>query len=231
METSATIWDYRKIGTKLTPVQTAYMNGNLDIARILVRYGAKEENKEEIIQLMFLEACSSGTVKKMESLLKKGAIINRKTNGKTPLILSLDGLAFNNTFFDRVNFLLDNGADVNIAAEDKYGSTTALHKVIEGNRHFVKNNNLGPRFKNFPEEFKKLLKKVINHKAYVSAQDTWGQTPLHIAAKNSDVYSTKLLIENNAKIMVRDDDGQTPLDVSKSGEVIKLLKDAGATEL
>lgn len=56
-------------------------------------------------------------------------------------------------------------------------------------------------------------------------------TPLHIAAKQNDIYMATTLIKAGAKIMPKDDTGKTPLDYAESAEMIKLLKSHGAKEL
>jgi ankyrin repeat protein len=64
----------------------------------------------------------------------------------------------------------------------------------------------------------------------VSAVDSLGRTPLHIAAENDNVQAGEILIKEGAKVMPRDKMGKTPLDYAESAAMIKLLKQNGATE-
>ncbi|MDG2199939.1 MAG: ankyrin repeat domain-containing protein, partial [Phycisphaerales bacterium] len=81
--------------------------------------------------------------------------------------------------------------------------------------------------KTVTEQFKLL----IEAGAKVSATGSkWHRTPLHWAADMDCIFIAELLIKANCKIMPRDKDGKTPLDLAESGDMIKLLKDHGATE-
>ena len=75
------------------------------------------------------------------------------------------------------------------------------------------------------------IEALLNAGAHVSSRGHNGMTPLHIAAKENDMYVATTLIKAGAKIMPKDDTGKTPLDYAESAEMIKLLKSYGAKEL
>jgi ankyrin repeat protein len=75
-----------------------------------------------------------------------------------------------------------------------------------------------------------LLSELIKHGARVAGRDSTGRTPLHIAAENTNMAAARFLLESGATVMPRDEKGRTPLDMAESSEMIKLLKQHGATE-
>src|SRR5207248_787631 len=84
--------------------------------------------------------------------------------------------------------------------------------------------------KEHPECSEALLSELVTMGAHVSALDSKGQTPLHIAAERNNLFAALLLLKSGAKVMPRDKQGRTPLDLAESGEMISLLKSHGATE-
>jgi ankyrin repeat protein len=75
-----------------------------------------------------------------------------------------------------------------------------------------------------------VLSELIAKGARVSSRDSKDRTPLHIAAEKNHLFAAQLLLKNGAKVMPRDKSGRTPLDMAESAEMIKLLKQHGATE-
>lgn len=69
---------------------------------------------------------------------------------------------------------------------------------------------------------------VLKHQpAWLNAQDTKGQTPLHLAANlnRTDVVAL-FLLQDNVDDSVRDNFGKTPLDVAGGPEVSTLITGA-----
>jgi ankyrin repeat protein len=94
----------------------------------------------------------------------------------------------------------------------------------------IKKEIKNERMKDSPVYARLVIESLLRHGALVSARDSDGMTPLHIAAEKNNIIGAKMLIEAGSKIMPKDDKGKTPLDYAESAEMIKLLKDHGAKE-
>jgi ankyrin repeat protein len=72
-----------------------------------------------------------------------------------------------------------------------------------------------------------LIKQGIN----VNARDSWGSTPLHIAASYGNYAIAKLLLDKGALVDAPDNEGYTPLHRAVRADeedIVRLLLDAGA---
>jgi len=224
----AATWPNDEIGTALSPVEEAVKSGYQDVADLLVAHGATKPNEKHAVQLRFLEAARYDGVDSLEGFLKKGANVNYKgPDGETALINALwgDGLIHPCAALAKVTFLLNVGADPNLSGKGiTYGSAPPLHQAVEVTGMLAqarKGENPCPGM---------VLSKLIAEGAHVSSANSAGETPLHLAAKRSDILAAKLLLEAGAKVMPRDSKGQTPLDLAEAGNMIKLLKSHGAKE-
>ena len=225
---SATSWSTYEIGGigyRFTPIEVATACGHEKIVELLASYGAKKLDKEDAIQVRFIEVAKSGTVSELEELLKNGAAINsRNRNEETALIEALDGLFLPDLgVYMRVMYLLDSGADVNLGGKGVHGQTLPLHEAIYYSQFSFKHNEDNIYAK-------KILQALIKRGAFVSGEDEEGKTPLHIAAEYNHLYAAKLLLKSGSKVMPIDKSGKTPLDYAESAEMIKLLKEHGAKE-
>jgi uncharacterized protein len=154
-------------------------------------------------------AARQGAVATAEALIKGGANINQRGAGdKTTPIL----VAAINGHFDLVSYLLDNGADPNLASE---GGVTPLYAVINVQwqpRSFY------PQPRAYLQQkigYLELIKKLLDQGADPNARtnrNTWftqynfdllrtddsGASPFWRAAYASDIAAMKLLIEHGA---------------------------------
>jgi ankyrin repeat protein len=113
-----------------------------------------------------------------------------------------------------VEYLLENGADVNIEEND--GQTPLFNAAIHNNDGDMTITKL-------------LLKKGAN----INHKDNDGKTPLILASTYGNIEFVKILLkEENLDLNVRNslENGGTALTYANSAEVIKLLEEAGATE-
>lgn len=72
--------------------------------------------------------------------------------------------------------------------------------------------------------YARYYKKLIEINVPVNAQDTDGNTPLHLAAKNGDVEGCRFLLNNGADVILQNKEGKIPFQVTKNREVKKLFK-------
>jgi len=234
---SATSWPTYKIGGRsynFTPIEVATAHGHEKIVELLTSYGAKKLDKEDAVQVRFIEVACSGRVSELIEQLEKGANINtRNRNGETALINALFGLFLPTTEkYEKIMYLLDAGADVNLEGKGfGLGLTLPLHEAIYQSQ-FVFRHNRDPRDPRDPRKVyaEKILQALIKKGAYISGRDRDDKTPLHIAAEYNHLYAAELLLKSGAKVMPKDKKGKTPLDYAESSEMIKLLKKYGAKE-
>ena len=95
------------------------------------------------------------------------------------------------------------------------------------------------QIKHFEEDMKEMIKKtskeiveiLISHGADINAKDESDITPLHYAAKNSDVQIVEFLISHGADIDAKDINDETPLHYAACkdrSETAKVLISNGA---
>ena len=230
-------WNKRKIGGfyyERSPVDEAYAHGYDDIADLLIEHGAKPPSRQSILQLRLIEASREGDLSDLRELIDQGAYVDGEilaSNDKNTALLNSIGfrVGLDNSNYQKVRFLLEQKADPN-----KLGKTFAYCCYLYKPLHVaVKNSSL--YFKYDIDSYEShisqmILDVLIDYGAHVSGVDENNMTPLHHAAKESNVYATRLLLKNNAKVMSKDNNGKTPLDYAESGEMIQLLKKYGARE-
>lgn len=197
-----------------TPLFFAYEYDHPETANILLSHGAKPLPQAAWIQSAFVMAARDGHISKLQKFLQQGAIvdgINRR--GETALIASI-GVGEPNEAFE---WLLKNGANPNLNAKFSFFKQSPLSVAV------------CPNFR----VRDRIIKTLLQYGARVSAADSdlsFQRTPLHWAAWCHNDRAVKILIDEGAKVMPRDKDGKTPLDLAQDGEIIKLLKSAGAVE-
>lgn len=111
--------------------------------------------------------------------------------------------------FDKIRYLIENGADVNTKTEN---GNTQLHYV-------AKNNNID------------IVKLLIEHGADVNTRNDHEETPLTWACIDNRSEIVKLLVENGADVNTKDNCGFTPLDYAtqySDKSTITYLKAHGA---
>lgn len=206
----------KEIGStdELTPLFFAYKYDRPETADILLKYGANPLLVSDWIQSAFIRAASNGDIPKMQKAMQHGATIDGiNHNGETALITSIDfGL-----HHETIEWLLKNGANPNFNANKSFFKQSPLSVAVCP--------NLRGR--------DRIIKTLLQYGARVSAPDSdssFQRTPLHWAVWCHNDVAVKTLIDAGAKVMPRDKDGNTPLDLAEDGEIVKLLKQAGAIE-
>lgn len=169
---------------KTTPLIIPVKNGKLDCVKILLKYNADVEGKEDFEFALYpypyfwrcvtplCVATAYGNLPILSCLVENGADINAATNsvrGHTPLMF-----AVHENHIDAVNYLLDQGADVNVQQESGY---TALH-IAAATGYF------------------NALRCLIKHGADVNARNGNNHTPLMLACDNVNGKVTDSILKN-----------------------------------
>lgn len=229
---SPTFWITSAIGKDFrnSPLQEAYAIRDDRLAKLLIAYGAKDISEHEKTQIAFIEAAadiSCSIFDFIDYVQKKGANINEKNaNNETALMKVIDiFLLYDKTQMYKFLYLLGNGADPNIKARCFWddGYATPLHSAIYYTSFVLKDE---------PDNATciMIIDSLLKAGAFVSATDRWEDTPLHTAAEHNNITGAKMLISAGCKVMAKGYQGKTPLDYATSGEMIRLLKENGATE-
>ncbi|KAK9876750.1 hypothetical protein WA026_014988 [Henosepilachna vigintioctopunctata] len=180
-------------------------------------------------------ACQNGKVNLVKILLDYGAHINIKESVNLNKELILDNyyqtplyLAVANGHLNVVKLLLKNGVNVNMTNSM---NRTALHAVVcMGNPDL---SDVGILNRPDNDTKLKILESLIEYGSEINIQDSNGNSPLHLAAKNlcgSSVYATKecsfevfkLLLEAGAAVNNQNKSGDTALHLTVSKMFTKI---------
>ena len=120
---------------------------------------------------------------------------------QTPLMI-----ACREGYPDIVDFLILNGANVNLARRD---GTTPLITVAE-NSIMDKDDQLT------------IVEKLIESNANVNVQDEYGKTPLILATESNSPKIVNIFLLSGADINIKDRNNETALDVAVSNEMAEI---------
>lgn len=196
-----------------TPLMKAALYGDLEVAKTLIRYGAKIDARDERGETPFLTAAAMGRLEFMKLLADEGANINKPAqNGYTPLMVAAD-----RGFSEIVDFLLEREAPVNKKSQNGFTATMAAAKRS-------------------PE----ILKRLIAKGAEIHAKTDYGATALMVAAYANNPESVKILIAEEVSLYEMSDSGKdamiyslesifagTPEGVENQAEIFRLFLDSG----
>ena len=178
-------------------LQLAVSLGDLDIAQLLVEWGANPNAIDSEGSPILHQAIEHGREETVTTLLNHGANVNAcNFDGTTSLHLAMDKYG---DFMAQV--LLDNGANPNTV--DPNGRSTLSKAVNLGNADLVVS--------------------LLEHGADVNYYDREGTTPLMYAVEQNSEETVKVLLDYGAIVNARNLKDQVPLHLTCSWTVVKLL--------
>ncbi|MBN1212652.1 MAG: ankyrin repeat domain-containing protein [candidate division Zixibacteria bacterium] len=203
----------KTIDQGITPLFSAASFGQDEIFRLLIDNGAKINIKNNDGETPLFWALNPFSIEEARLLIEKGADVNARSNfNQTPL----HNVAGRGTVAI-AQLLLDHGADINAANNN--GWVPLTHACWSG-----------------PEMVRFLILNgaEVNPPEYKDPDSNCffrPTTPLHLAARHSDLEVSKILLENGARLNVRNQEGETPLYLAASQghtDITEYLLEKGA---
>ena len=190
-----------KSSSLVSPLVVAVQNGNLDCVKVLLRYGADIEGRDDMFRhLPLFVASFNGSVEILSYLLDNGADMNAVSNTEghtiTPLIAAVQS-----GNLESVKVLLKYGADIEGRGDFKYVSKD--HPF-----HSVSFEGCTPLFVAAVNGNVEILSCLLDSGADLNAvANTEGHTitPLIFAVQNGDLDRVKLLLQYGADTEGRGD--------------------------
>ena len=226
--------------TKMTALDHAAENGNLEIVRTLVLAGARANlaNESGRTPLMYLREKASADL--VRELLSAGGKVNAHDEfGRTAL---MNAAAYSNSAV--VKELIENGARIDLKDDDDKtalmfaagNSDPQITKLlidagaaVNGKDHNGKTALMIAAEEGDPET----LKLLISFNAEINETDDNGWSALMFAANARDVESVQALLNAGADVTFKDKEGNTALGLARQNdhdEIVKLLESRGAPE-
>ena len=197
-----------------TPLMHAAQHNRSDIAKLLIKAGAKvnQKNKNDVSALFVAALSNAPDVAKLLIAAKADMNYVQKGDGATPL-----SVACRDVCFETAKVLVEAGADVNkrinsIIREDK--KTALMEAATTGSP--------------------KVVKLLLDAGAEVDARDINGFTPLlHWGGRDDSIEVGRLLIKAGADVNAKNNLGETVLmSAASMGSIstasLKLFIDSGA---
>jgi uncharacterized protein len=231
-----------------TALMWAAARNNGEAIRVLVEFGgdinirtSRAEPGKDVIFLsppptsfsprMF--AVRTGSTDAVKALLKAGANVNDVlSDGESALIVAVA-----NPHWELAGFLLDKGADPNLAG----AGWNALHQAVRQRRPNVVGISPAPSPTGKVDSIE-IIKKMIAHGVDVNARMTrngmkdgqrnrlnrLGATAFFLAAKGADVEAMRVLVAAGANPLTPAADGTTPLMVAAGLKIFNPGEDGGS---
>ncbi|KAN0128615.1 hypothetical protein V8E53_013534 [Lactarius tabidus] len=191
-------------GRRGTALHSASFAGHLQIVLSLLRPDVSVDIRGPVNKTPLQYAAEFGHLDIVQCLLDHGADVHSRDDvHTTPLMWA----AFSG-HTDVVQTLLEHDADID--SEDVNGWTPLRSAVATGFSHLDRTQ---------------LVRLLLDRGANPNAQDSKGQTPLHVVSKGQPRLDTaRILLEYGADLDAEDNEGRTPLQVALENEHRELAR-------
>lgn len=173
-------------------INEAMDHENIDLIELLLQNGANVNSKTSTKDTILFKALEKKNIDVVKLLLTHGAKVNiLGQNGDSPLTYAIE-----NCDCQMVDTLLQNGANVNFK-----NSNHDIPLIVA-----VDN----------PRENLEIVKILVQCGANLDAQDSYGNTALHLAVKNEDLELVKYLVEKIPNYLIKNKQEMTVIDIAVS---------------
>jgi len=199
-----------------SPLDLAYDNERLDVARFLAQYKERTDSQDHI------DSIPSGIAPRdsLPDVERPSPGDGKSPNNRKGKSISLH-VASQEGDVEIVQSLLDNGADVNepdtayrtpVLYASRWGRVEVTKLLIEygADVNFQDGNGWSPLLLAARCEHTDVVRLLLDHGADVNAKGPTSRTALHIASNYGFLEGAKALLEQGANVHERDDDGRTP---------------------
>lgn len=138
----------------------------------------------------------------------------RDRHGQTPLYI-----AIKYGHVDAVKLLIYLGADVNI--QDETGNSP-LHTAIRSIEKTRRIKDIVLK-ENAIKRYVELVDILMQHSADLHVRNIYGDTPLHLAAREGHIRGIKILLNQGARFS-KNNYGHTPIDLAKFSQYTKIVR-------
>lgn len=214
----------------LTPLLLAVISKKTELVRELVKYKQDMNATDVLGQNAVIHAISDATPDILKLLVKNKASVNFKdARGTTPLHVAVRQFSPSVDPYIMVKILIDAGAKVNAKTE---ANVTPLHDAVVEPRNALAVTRLLLRSGADPNirdsegssplmdavesgerDRAVIVKELLKYDASLSIKNIWGDTALHIAAREGDTESIKVLLDAGANPLLKNRKGLTAADI------------------
>ena len=222
-----------------TPLHRASSGGWLEVARLLLTYGAKIDEKDREGRTPFHVASSIGHLDIMKFLSENGAVLSVRDHKETTPLHEASARGH----IDVMRWLLNRGADANARQGDRctplhlaaYMHLEAVEVLLIHNAEINLQDDMGqtPLYtaltfhRPSPREgVVDIVRRLLEHGADPNIRNYYHSTALHEASSGGLLDAARLLLSYGANVNEKDGKGRSPLQVAASNgdrEMTKLM--------
>ncbi len=209
-------------GMLSTAIYTTNKRSQLDMIKLLLKYGAKLEQLDKKSQTPLILAAQENQAKCVELLLNSGADIDAIDSEQyTPLTH-----AVKNKFNELVDYLLNNrNAATHLLDKDgrsilsiscAIGADKIVRMLMNRDLDEMHRDNYGwtPLHEATYNEHLNICLMLLNYGSEIDACDNNGKTCLYMACEQANLDLVKLFISRNANVNAKSYDGTSPFRVA-----------------